>query len=647
MNVKNFLLGKSLDPFKPGLFKHVALVSLFAWIGLGADGLSSSCYGPEQAYLALGSHTSLAIFIAAGIVLSIFIIAFGYNQVLELFPSGGGGYRVATQLLGKEVGVVSGSALLVDYVLTIAISVASGMDALYSFFPLNWQVSKLPVEILCTLLLMFLNLRGMKESIKVLLPIFMGFVLSHLALIVYGISSHHTGFVSTTHQALQETSSLSLSMGPIVLMAFILHAYSLGSGTYTGLEAVSNNVNKLAEPRVHTGKMTMFYIAASLSVVAGGITLLYLLWNASPESGKTLNAVVFQNILGSSSWGVAGLIVTLLFEAGILLVGANTGFLAGPAVVANMAQDNWLPRRFRLLSSRLVTSNGILLFGICAIAVLLLSNGKVDWLVVLYSINVFITFTLTMLGLSVHWIRYRSTTQDWLRRFLIAGIGFLVTGSILIITILTKFTDGGWVSLIITFGVILFCYVVKHHYLKVRKILKTLQIDLAPPLKPMNKTYPECDPSGQTAIILVDGNKAIGMHTLYWIIRHFPNYFKNYIFVTVGQVDIKSFQGVHALKLMTKEVESNLDYFVKYCHQHHLASKSYSAYGPDVLEKLMEITETLRSEYPQHIFFAGQVSFLKDSWLKRMLHNGVAYTFQRRLHSMGEQIILLPMRLNF
>ncbi len=646
MNIKNFIFGKSLDPFKPGLFKHVTLIALLAWIGLGADGLSSSCYGPEQAYLALGQHTSLAIFIAFGIVVSIFIIALGYNQVLELFPSGGGGYRVATQLLGKEAGVISGSALLVDYVLTIAISIASGVDALFSFLPVTWQGHKLLIEILLTLMLIFLNLRGMKESIKVLLPIFMGFVLSHFALIAYGIGTHHSGLVATTHHAFKETSLLSSSLGPFVLLAFILHAYSLGSGTYTGLEAVSNNVNKLAEPRVHTGKLTMFYIALSLSFVAGGITLLYLLWNAVPEAGKTLNAVVFHNILGSSSWGQSALMITLLFEAGILLVGANTGFLAGPAVLANMAQDNWLPSRFRLLSSRLVTRNGILLFGLCAILVLLISRGKVDWLVVLYSINVFITFTLTMLGLSTHWIRCRSSHPHWLRSFLLSGLGFLVTAAILTITVLTKFTDGGWVSLAITLGVILFCCAVKHHYLKVSKILKILQTDLAPPLKAVTKNYPECDTTQPTAIILVDENKAMGMHTLYWIIRHFPNHFKNYIFVTVGQVDIKSFQGTHALKLMTKEVESHLDYFVKYCHQHHLASKDYSAYGPDVLEKLMNITQKLRNEYPQHIFFAGQISFQRDSWFKRMLHNGVAYTFQRRLHSLGEQIILLPMRLD-
>ncbi len=648
--LKIFLIGKNLDPFKPGLFKHVALISIFAWIGLGADGLSSSCYGPEQAFLALGPHTALSLYIAIGIVIAIFIIALGYNQVLELFPTGGGGYRVASELLGPQLGVISGSALIVDYVLTIAISLASGADAIYSFLPLSWQASKLSIEIFMAFILIILNLRGMKESIQILLPIFMGFVITHFILISYGIGAHESNLGAVFHQAAQSTHTLSSNMGLLFLLAFVLHAYSLGSGTYTGLEAVSNNINKLAEPRVKTGKMTMLYIAISLSIVAAGITLLYLLWNAVPTPGETLNAVVFSKILGGSPWGHAGLVITLLFEGGILLVAANTGFLAGPAVLANMAQDNWLPRKFRLLSSRLVTSNGVWVFGVCAILVLLLSKGMVDWLVVLYSINVFITFTLTLLGLTIHWMKYRSGphgSKHWVSRLITALIGFILTGGILIITITSKFTSGGWVSLVITLMVIIFCYAVKHHYNRVGTVLKLLQKELAPPLKNTNiiLTPPHLDPQNPTALILLDFNKAVGMHTLFWIMRHFGKYFKNYVFISVGQVNIENFQGEKSLNRMTEQVEQNLNYFVTYCHQHGLPAMSYSAYGPDVMEKLAELSIQVRHDFPSHIFFAGQLSFEKDTWFKRLLHNGMAYNFQRKLHSEGEQILLLPMRL--
>ena len=169
------LFGAPLDPFSSQTRQHIVLVAFLAWIGLGADGLSSACYGPEEAFLALGEHTHLALYMAAATALTVFVIAVGYNQVIELFPSGGGGYKVATNLIGPYTGLVSGAALIVDYMLTIAISVASGADAVFSLLPVAAQSLKLWTELGLVLLLLYLNLRGMRESIKVLLPIFLGF----------------------------------------------------------------------------------------------------------------------------------------------------------------------------------------------------------------------------------------------------------------------------------------------------------------------------------------------------------------------------------------------------------------------------------------------------------------------------------------
>src|SRR2546423_10071596 len=185
--ISEALLGTALDPFSKKTRQHIALVAFLAWIGLGADGLSSSCYGPEEAFLALGEHTHLALYMAAATGLTVFVIAVGYNQVIELFPSGGGGYKVATNLIGPYTGLVSGAALIVDYMLTIAISVASGVDALFSLMPVGAQPFKLATEIGMVVVLLVLNLRGMQESIKVLLPIFLGFFVTHVLLIGYGV----------------------------------------------------------------------------------------------------------------------------------------------------------------------------------------------------------------------------------------------------------------------------------------------------------------------------------------------------------------------------------------------------------------------------------------------------------------------------
>ena len=274
--LKETIVGQPLNPFNPNILKHVSLIALLAWVGLGADGLSSTCYGPEEAYIALGTHTYLALYIAIATALTVFIISIGYNQVIELFPSGGGGYKVASELLGKHLGLISGAALIVDYTLTIAVSTASAMDAFYSLIPSAHQSDKLFAEVGAIILLILLNMRGMKESIKLLMPIFLGFFVVHVGLILYGIGIHHQGLSLIIPNTWDDTKRSIQTLGLLPVLALVLHAYSLGSGTYTGLEAVSNNVNRLREPRVSTGKWTMFYMALSLSMTAAGMILLFL-----------------------------------------------------------------------------------------------------------------------------------------------------------------------------------------------------------------------------------------------------------------------------------------------------------------------------------------------------------------------------------
>ena len=199
-------------------------------------------YGPEEAFRALGEHTHLALYLAAATGITVFIISIAYNQVITLFPSGGGGYRVATQLVGELAGLVSGAALIVDYMLTIAISVASGADALFSLFPVSYQAYKLGFETITILILILVNLRGTKESIVVLMPIFLTFVITHVGLILYGIVVHGGNLPGLFSSTVRETADAAGQFGWLFVISLLLRAYSQGSGTYTGIEAVSNNV---------------------------------------------------------------------------------------------------------------------------------------------------------------------------------------------------------------------------------------------------------------------------------------------------------------------------------------------------------------------------------------------------------------------
>ena len=650
--VRKILIGSRRDPLNPDTRGHIVLVAFLAWIGLGADGLSSSCYGPEEAFLALGHHTHLGLYLALVTAITVFIISVAYNQVIELFPSGGGGYKVATQLIGPYAGLISGSALIVDYMLTISISIASGIDAMFSLFPASMLHFKLASEIFVLFVLILLNLRGMKESIQILMPIFLGFFLTHAFLISYGIWTHSERLATLIPETLGETTDMSRNLGWVFIASLFLRAYSLGGGTYTGIEAVSNNVNMLAEPRVKTGKWTMFYMASSLSFTAAGIILLYLIWHVKPVEGQTLNAVAFQAIFSHLDFGTpfaqhAELAIVMALEAGLLLVAANTGFLGGPMVMANMAADSWVPRQFGQLSSRLVTQNGILMMGIAAFFILLWTKGEVSLLVVLYSINVFLTFSMSIFGLCLHWWRNRRGDKKWLPRFLLSLVGLCVTSSILVVTTVEKFMEGGWMTILITLLVIAVFLLIHRHYEETRVQLRKVdelysgQKALEPEAPP-----PQLDPSLPTAVFLSGKNRGLGMHALLWVLRMFPGHFKNFIFVAVGEVDLQSYDGEGALRTLKYKIENSQRFYVNFCHQHGLAATAFEAYGTDPLEELFHLTEKIMKDYPLSICFASKLIFVHDNIFTRWLHNQTAVAMQRRLHLQGQQMVILPMKLD-
>lgn len=648
--LRRLITGAPLDPLDPATRQHVALIAFFAWVGLGADGLSSSCYGPEEAYLALGGHTHFSLYLAAAIAITVFIISLAYNQVIELFPNGGGGYKVATNLLGPHAGLVSGAALIVDYVLTIAISIASGADAMFSLLPLGMHSYKIGFEFAAIILLVALNLRGMKEAIKFLLPIFVGFVVVHVVLICYGIYAHAERLPGLIPDTLNETTVLARETGWIFVVSTILLAYSQGGGTYTGLEAVSNNVNTLAEPRIATGKWTMFYMATSLAFTAGGIMLLYLLWNVTQSPGQTLNAVVFKSIidhfdLGGEVINNGALIGVLILEAGLLFVAANTGFLGGPAVLSNMAADSWVPRQFRQLSSRLVTQNGVMLMGGAALAVLVWSRGSVALLVVLYSINVFLTFSISLFGLCVYWIRNRRSAHNWIWRTVLSATGLLVTSGILVILVWEKFGTGGWVTILITGLVIAVCLAIRWHYDETREQLRQIdRLFSGQPVLQDAANPPALDPQKPTAVFFVGKNRGVSMHALLWVQRLFPEHFKNFIFLSVGEVDAQSYDGQGALRTLRYEIENSLRYYVNFCHSHGLAAKSYLAFGTDPVEELIKLSDQVYKEFPNSVCFASKLIFASESFFTRWLHNQTALAIQQRLHIMGQQMVILPMK---
>jgi amino acid transporter len=660
--VRRAVFGAPKDVKDPHAFHKLSLVALLAWVGLGADGLSSSAYGPDEAFRALGENTGLAVFLALATALTVFIISYGYSRIIEQFPSGGGGYLVASKLLGPRVGVLSGAALLVDYVLTITISIASGADAIFSFLPPAWVWAKLPVAFAGVAVLTLMNLRGVKESVTAIAPVFAIFVVTHAALLIV-VLGRHAGDIPAV--ASEVTGSVHRTVGGLGLlgaMGLFVRAYSLGGGTYTGIEAVSNGVSMMREPRVATARRTMVLMASSLAITAGGILLAYLLVHARPEDGKTMNAVLFGAVAGH--WTLFGLpvgkafiIVALFSEGGLLFVAAQAGFLDGPRVMANMATDSWLPHRFSALSERLTMRNGVMLMAGAAFAALIYTRGDVSKLVVMYSINVFLTFSLSNIGMSRLWIQKRKEDPTWAKHLPAHLVAAALCLTILGITVFEKFTDGGWITLLITVALTGACFAIRRHYDLVVRAIRRLDRELPGPEEspdmvrmyghealPTSLGAP--DEKQPVAVVFVGGYGGLGRHAMLTLIRMFPHHFKGVVFVSVAVVDSDSFKGADEVAALEERTRKNLSQYEQFAAVLGLRATSAFSVGIEVAVEAERLATELVRRFPKALVVAGQIIFEEDTAFNRLLHNETAFLIQSRLQRAGVPMIVLPVQLD-
>ncbi len=634
---------RSLDD--KGLFHKVSLVAVLAWVGLGADGLSSSAYGPEEAFRALGEHRYLAVALAALMVTTVFVISAAYSRIIRRFPHGGGGYVVATKVLGPKAGLVSGSALVVDYVLTVTISIAAAGDALFSVLPEAFHPWKLPAAIAMLMGMTLLNIRGVRESVMILAPIFFVFVITHIIVIVGGFLGHIPEATQTAREVSHGFSTGASSLGVIGLVLLLLHAFSMGGGTYTGIEAVSNGIPIMRHPQVQTAQRTMIYMAVSLAFTATGLLLLYLLWDIRPVEGKTMNAVLVERLAAGWPLGSVFVFVTMTSAAALLVVAAQAGFVDGPRVLANMALDSWVPRRFASLSERLTTQNGILLVGAAALVALLYTKGSVTLLVVMYSINVFLTFSLSMLAMLIDTWRRRRIATALKRDLVLFTVGLGLCLLILTVTVIDKFAAGGWVTLIVTGAVVTLCVLTRRHYTHLGATAAAAFQSLVKLPEQSAVTVPALDPTKPTAVILVSSFGGLGLHTLLNALRLFPRHFHNVVFVCVGVIDSGRFKGPESVDDLRRETEATLAQFVDAARKLGLPAVGRSSIGTDPVEQAEDLCLTVAKEFPSAVFFAGKLVFRHESLLERLLHNQTAFAIQRRLQWAGQSMVILPARI--
>jgi hypothetical protein len=389
----------------------------------------------------------------------------------------------------------------------------------------------------------------------------------------------------------------------------------------------------------------MLYMGISLALTASGLLLCYLLWDVRPADGRTMNAVLAERLMGGLPFGGTIVVLTLLSEAMLLVVAAQAGFLDGPRVLANMAADSWVPHRFAALSDRLTTQNGILVMGAAAVAALLYTRGAVSHLVVMYSINVFLTFSLSMLAMTRLWYRRRDRRARW-QRLLLFGAGLTLCSTILAVTTLEKFADGGWITVAITSLVVAGCLLVRRHYQAARERIDHLFRDLEDlPDEPSAGLVPgELVAGLPTAGLLVESYGGVGIHAVLNLRRAFPGHFRQVVFLSVGvldSVELARGQEVEAVRRRTAEM---LERYVALARRLGLRATARVVVGTEVVAEAERLCLEVSREWPEIAFFTGKLVFQRERWWHGLLHNQTARAIQRRLEWAGKTMVTLPIR---
>lgn len=461
--LKRVLIGKplkSLDTGQSSLTKFKALAML------SSDAISSVAYGPEQIVTVLVTLSAMAIWysipIASIVLVLLLAITLSYQQIIHAYPSGGGAYVVATTNWGKTGGLIAGGSLLVDYMLTVAVSTTSGTEAITSAIPALYKYS-VPLSILIVLMIMFMNLRGMSDSANFLtVPVYF-FVVMMFVMVAVGAFNVATGKI--TYQAPADYGT------PITGMTFVLfvRAFSAGSSSLTGVEAVSNAVPNFNEPKEKNAATTLAIMSAILAFFFIAIIFFGFYLGVVPNQKVTVLSQIGTEIFGGHG---LGFYLLQLSTAMILAVAANTGFSAFPILAYNMAKDKFLPHAFMDRGDRLGYSNGIISLAVGAIVLILLFHGQTNMLIPLYAVGVFVPFTLSQSAMIIHWFRERSGL--WLGKSFINLVGALIS-LCLVAALFWQHFNNVWPYLIIMPILLFMFHKIHHHYISVAKQLRVAE----------------------------------------------------------------------------------------------------------------------------------------------------------------------------
>jgi amino acid transporter len=452
--MRRLLIGRPLHNME---LLHEKLPKWKALSIFSSDAISSVGYGPEQIALVLAVPGLLAYGYFNVVVLAVLVllavVTISYVQVARANPGGGGSYSVAIHNLGELPALVAAASLFADYVLTVAVSISSGTDALVSAFP-HLVGNEVAIDLVVLFAaLMIINLRGVRESANVfVLPTYL-FMIGMLVMIVTGIYQALTGTAPLMH-----SESMARAQFDSAMLILLLRAFANGCSSMTGVEAISNGVPMFQEPQVSNAVKTTYWMSGLLGFILAGISFLIMHYHLLPQENITILSQLAENVFGRDWFYYYIQITTML----ILYLAANTSYNGLPPLMSILARDKYLPRYLGYRGERLSYSNGIILLSLVAGALIWFFNGNVEHLISLYAIGVFLSFTIAQTALVVYWRKERS--PHWRTRAFVNGMGAVITGLVVLVIAEAKFFYGAWIILVfIPFMVLIFKKIHKHY----------------------------------------------------------------------------------------------------------------------------------------------------------------------------------------
>ena len=578
MSIKSFLIGSPIETIRE---QHERLNKMAGLAVFSSDALSSVAYGPEEILLALMlGGTALLHFsvpIAIGIVALIAIVATSYFQTIHAYPSGGGAYIVAKENLGTYPGLVAGSALLIDYVLTVAVSISSGIAALTSAFPAT-RAHTVTMCLIAIVLIMLINLRGVRESgtiFSIPVYIFIGGILLLIA-------ASSVKYLSLPRPYFEHMHEAGAGIFPLFI---ILRAFASGCATLTGIEAVSNGVRAFRAPEARNAGITLTWMAVILGVMTIGIAFFADHFHILPNSNETVLSQLTRTVFAKGA-----IYYTIQFSTTLILIlAANTSFADFPRLSSIMSLDRFLPRQLSNRGDKLVFSNGILILGFLSIFLIVVFRGDTHALIPLYAVGVFTAFTLSQAGMVRHWLAKKE--RGWLKGIVINGIGTVTTAVVLLIIAVEKFTHGAWIVLIAIPGLVYLTTRIHAHYLSVADQL-TVCLDKAGTFK------------HHAVIIPISGIQMAVLNAIKY-----------------GKALSDDVAAVYVCldPVETEKVKAKWD---RHCMGVPLVILE-SPYR-SIIEPLLDYLEEVRGEYPDGVITVVLPEFVPSRWWHHLLHNQTA-----------------------